>query len=56
MRNELNIVCSACRVIQAPEVFAIKLSKKYIGDLCSKLILVGVLGNRSRFINCFQLK
>ena len=38
------------------ELYAIKLSKKYFVDLCSKRTLVDVFGNMLRFLNCFQLE
>ena len=45
-----------CFILTKPELYAIKLSKKYFADLCSKLTLVDVFGNMSRVLNCFQLK
>ena len=40
-------------ILTQPELYAIKLSKKYFADLCSKLTLVDVFGNTSRFLNYF---
>ena len=45
-----------CFNLTQPELYAIKLSKKYFVDLGSKLSLVDVFVNMSRFLNCFQLK
>ena len=44
-----------CFILTQPELYAIKLFNKYFADFCSKLTLVDVFVNMSRFLNCFLL-
>ena len=63
MKNKLYVVCiksmscstspRVCFILTQPELNAIKLSKIYFADLCSKLTLIDVFVHMSCFLNCF---